>query len=115
MKECFKKIEMILSGLMSQDGKLNNTTILIIEDNRGDQELISKLIIKSGGKAIIANNGETGISIACETKPDLIILDYFMPGENGEEVCRKLKGREETKNIPVLFLTINESSSIYFK
>jgi len=111
MRKCFKKIENILSELIPQAGQLKNRTILIIEDNKGDQELISKLIIKSGGKAIIANDGKTGISIACETKPDLIILDYFIPGENGDKVCRKLKEKEETKNIPVLFLSVNESSS----
>jgi len=111
MKECFKKIEAILSGVTPQAGHLKNMTILIIEDNKCDQELVSRLIAKSGGKAITANNGKTGMSIACETKPDLIILDYFIADERGEEICRKLKDNAETKNIPVLFLTVNESSS----
>jgi two-component system phosphate regulon response regulator PhoB len=111
MRECFNKIEKILSGLNPPADQLKNTIILIIEDNKCDQELISKLIVKSGGKVIIANDGKTGMNIACETKPDLIILDYFIPGENGDKICRKLKGCEETKNIPVLFLTVNESPS----
>ncbi len=109
MKRCFKRIRKILSVFGSEKGHLKNKTILIVEDNKCDQELISKLIIKAGGKTVIANDGETGIKIAYDIMPDLIVLDYFLPGENGPKICQKLKDNTETKEIPILFLTVNQS------
>jgi len=56
----------------------------------------------------LANNGKIGFDIADEIIPDLIILDYFLPYENGDEVCRKLKESKRTRAIPIIFLTVNK-------
>ncbi len=84
---------------------------LIIEDNRTDQEIISKIITKEGGSVLLANNGKMGFNIAYEATPDLIILDYYLPDENGDVVCRKLKKNIKTRMIPIIFLSINKKIS----
>jgi len=88
---------------------LGEFTILIIEDNRVDQEIMARLILREGARAITAHDGETGFNLAYEKIPDLIILDYYLPGENGDKVCEKLKKEERTKRIPILFVTIEKS------
>lgn len=58
-----------------------------------------------GFETLIAGNGEDGIKIAKNEKPNIILLDLAMPGMNGWDVLKKLKKSEQTKEIPVLILT----------
>ncbi len=62
-----------------------------------------------GYKIATAETGEIGLVLAKEKRPDLIILDVLLPGIKGREVCNKLKEDDQTKNIPVVFLTAKAS------
>ena len=108
MRECFKKISEKLSIYKTDKKCLCDIKTLIVEDNRIDQEILSKIITKEGGSVLLANNGKMGFNIAYEATPDLIILDYYLPDENGDEVCRKLKQNKRTRAIPIIFLTVNK-------
>ncbi len=79
--------------------------ILCIEDEIEPVELISKRLTKLGYKFISAKDGEEGLKKAYEEKPDLILLDIFMPGITGLEVCRRLKNDPKMKDIPVIIVT----------
>lgn len=78
--------------------------ILVVDDVPTDIEELSKLL--SGEfKVDGAADGPEALAKAVATTPDLILLDTFMPGMNGFEVCHRLKEDERTQNIPVIFIT----------
>lgn len=79
--------------------------VLIIDDNLNNLKVISDLLSESGYKIYSAKNGESGIQKAERTRPDLILLDLRMPGIDGFETCRRLKSSDQTKDIPIIFLT----------
>ena len=58
-----------------------------------------------GYRVLIAQDGEEGLQRADLTRPDAILLDVMMPGPSGFEVCRRLKSRSSTRDIPVIFMT----------
>jgi putative two-component system response regulator len=80
-------------------------TVLVIDDAPDSLTMLNGLL-KDSYRVKVANNGERGLKIA-ETlpHPDLILLDIMMPGMDGYEVCRRLKAKRETGQIPVIFLT----------
>lgn len=79
--------------------------LLIIEDEEVLLSLLQKKLIAEGYDVSIAENGEKGLEVMRKAMPDLILLDIVMPDMNGYEVCERLKTNEETKNIPILFIT----------
>jgi len=58
-----------------------------------------------GFEVLEASDGEAGLALARERQPDVVLLDVMMPGLDGFEVCRRLKASEETRLLPVVFLT----------
>lgn len=80
--------------------------ILIIEDQDDVRKLIHLSLGDEQYMIYEANNGDTGLTLAEELKPDLILMDIMMPGMmNGYEICDKLKNKEEFKNTKIIFLT----------
>lgn len=79
--------------------------ILIVEDEPAIQELLALNIIQAGHQPIRALTVEQAQLIMQETIPDLILLDWMLPGMSGIEFARKLKTDEVTKNIPIIMLT----------
>jgi len=80
-------------------------TVLVVDDTPDNLSLMSSLL-KDLYRVKVANNGEKALQIAgSETPPDLILLDIMMPGMDGYEVCKRLKGDAGTRDIPVIFLT----------
>ena len=79
--------------------------VLVIDDGAVDQRLVCAAIERGGYTALKANNGKSGLELAQEQKPNLIILDYNLPDIKGPEVRELLKTHGETQQIPVLFLT----------
>jgi len=79
--------------------------VLIVDDEREFLVLLGKMVMNKGYKVLAADNGNDALDIAKREKPDIIILDIMMPKMGGREVGQKLKEREETRNIPVIFLT----------
>lgn len=80
-------------------------TILVIEDEDSIRELIVTLLIAEDYQVLEAENGQIGVGIAIENRPDLIICDIMMPGMDGYGVLEILQADPETETIPFIFLT----------
>lgn len=80
-------------------------TILFIEDESVLQKTFREIIVQEGYQMISALDGETGLRVAKEKKPDLILLDLILPKIHGFDVLKKLKEENETRDIPVIVLT----------
>ena len=76
--------------------------ILLADDSVTAQNMGRKILVDAGYDVLTVNNGSAALKRITETKPDLIILDVYMPGYSGLEVCQRLKDAAETANIPVL-------------
>ncbi len=79
--------------------------ILIVDDDIFIGKMLQITLGFSGHEVIIAPDGQSGLEKASKEKPDIIITDVYHPGPDGYEICRRLKEAEETKDIPVVFLT----------
>lgn len=86
-------------------------TILQIDDNADNMETVGAILQRSfpGVKVLAALNGEKGLELALSGAPDMILLDIVMPGMDGFEVCRRLKADVRTKDIPVVFVTADQT------
>ncbi len=90
-----------------------NPIILIVDDVPRNIQVLGTLLKKTDVELAVATSGQQALNTVTRIKPDLILLDIMMPGMDGFEVCRKLKANEETKNIPVIFLSAkNETEDI---
>jgi CheY-like chemotaxis protein len=81
--------------------------ILLADDSVTAQNMGRKILADAGYDIVTVNNGSAALKRVSETKPDLIVLDVYMPGYSGLEVCQRLKDAEETAHIPVL-LTVGK-------
>ncbi|MCH1429171.1 MAG: response regulator transcription factor [Chlamydiales bacterium] len=79
--------------------------ILLIEDEEDIVGFVKLQADLSGYKLLVENDGLAGLRTVEKEKPDAVILDLMLPGMHGLDVCRKIKGNQETKHIPVLMLT----------
>jgi two-component system alkaline phosphatase synthesis response regulator PhoP len=80
-------------------------TILVIDDEKDLLELVRYNLEKEGFDVICTSDGESGVDIAVKHRPDLIVLDLMMPGLDGLEVCRRLRGDARSSRIPLIMLT----------
>lgn len=80
-------------------------TILIIEDNRDIRENTVEILQLKGYNVFSASNGKTGLDLAKEILPHVILCDIMMPEMNGYEVLQGLKNNNNTQHIPFVFLT----------
>jgi two-component system alkaline phosphatase synthesis response regulator PhoP len=81
------------------------TTILVAEDERDIRELIAFTLRFGGFEVEEAINGIEAVEKARKLRPDLIILDVRMPRKTGYEACQELKEANETRDIPIVFLS----------
>jgi len=79
--------------------------ILIIEDQSENISVLFDFLEQYHYELLVATDGESGLEVAAEKIPDIILLDVMMPGLNGFETCRLLKQRPELKEIPVIFMS----------
>ena len=80
-------------------------TVLLVEDEPAQREMLAYNLEAEGFDVIIADNGEDGLILVDENDPDLIVLDWMMPQLSGIEVCRRLKSNSKTRQIPVIMLS----------
>ena len=80
-------------------------TVLLVEDEPAQRELLAYNLEAEGFDVITADNGEDGLILVDENDPDLIVLDWMMPQLSGIEVCRRLKSNSKTRRIPVIMLS----------
>lgn len=81
---------------------MTHKTILLIDDDKTLIELLSGHLETAGYHSLTANDGPSGLGLASESQPDLVVLDVMMPGMDGWEVCRRLR---EKSNVPIIMLT----------
>lgn len=80
-------------------------TILIIEDNKDNSDLVSFLMEKAGFEVLTAVDGLKGLALAAEHLPDLIVLDLMMPEMDGWTVAEKLRTNPLTAEIPIMVVS----------
>lgn len=85
-----------------------NFTILIVDDNRNNVDIVEQNLIESGFRVIKAYDGKEALERVKESNPDLILLDVMMPKLSGYEVCRYLKGNPQYSMIPIILLTARD-------
>ncbi len=79
--------------------------ILVVEDEAALSELLTYNLTKEGFEVSLSADGEDAVIAVDEQRPDLILLDWMLPTQSGIEVCRQIKARPETRDIPVIMLT----------
>jgi DNA-binding response OmpR family regulator len=86
--------------------------ILIIQDSPSANAML-KFRLESGGFSVeTVETGEEGVEKAKASQYHLILLDYNLPGMNGSQVCKVLKGEPKTKNIPVVFMSAKDEEKL---
>jgi two-component system cell cycle response regulator DivK len=81
------------------------STVLIVEDNDKNMKLARDVLQAKGYQTLEAITGEDGVKLARERKPDLVLMDIQLPGINGIEAFRQIRGDANTSRIPVVALT----------
>jgi two-component system, OmpR family, alkaline phosphatase synthesis response regulator PhoP len=84
---------------------MSKGTVLVIDDEKDVIEFVRYNLDKEGFDVVAASDGSSGLDIATRHKPDLVVLDLMMPGLDGLEVCRRMRGDDRTRRIPVIMLT----------
>ena len=85
--------------------------VLVAEDEMPLMTLLRYNLEKEGSRALDASDGEQALMLAAEETPDLVLLDWMMPKVTGIEVCRRLRSRAETRNVPIIMLTARGEES----
>ena len=80
-------------------------TILVVEDERDIADLVKYHLEKAGLPARVVGDGKQALDLIARDQPDLVVLDLMLPGLDGMEVCRRLRGSGATRNIPIIMLT----------
>jgi two-component system phosphate regulon response regulator PhoB len=80
-------------------------SILVAEDEGALVTLLRYNLEREGYRVLEAGDGEEALLVAAEEKPDLVLLDWMLPQLSGIEVCRRLRSRQETRNVPIIMLT----------
>jgi CheY-like chemotaxis protein len=80
-------------------------TILLVEDNEMNRDMLSRRLERRGYRLLIAVDGQEGLDVATAQKPDLILLDMSLPILDGWEVARRLKADDTMRTVPVIALT----------
>ena len=87
------------------------TTILIVEDNEMNRDMLSRRLVRKGYAVVIAVDGAMSIDVARAESPDLVLMDMSLPVIDGWEATRRMKADASLKHIPVIALTAHAMSS----
>ena len=87
------------------------TTILIVEDNEMNRDMLSRRLARKGYEVLMAVDGATGIAVATAKTPDLILMDMSLPVVDGWEATRRLKTNDVLRKIPIIALTAHAMAS----
>jgi two-component system phosphate regulon response regulator PhoB len=79
--------------------------ILVVEDEDALATLLQYNLEKEGYRVSATGDGEDALMLAREEVPDLVLLDWMLPNVSGIEICRRLRDRQETANVPIIMLT----------
>src|SRR5437764_4429606 len=84
---------------------MSNARLLLVEDDRALADLVTFHFERAGYDVTRTGDGEEALIIVDETRPDIILLDWMIEGISGIEVCRRLRRRATTANVPIMMLT----------
>ena len=84
--------------------------ILLVEDNEMNRDMLARRLQRRGFEVVVAVDGPEGLAMAQAEAPDAILMDMSLPGLDGWEVTRRLKGGLATRSIPVIALTAHAMS-----
>ncbi len=79
--------------------------VLVVDDSPADLKNISNIVSEAGFSVVSATNGKDAVQMAKAEKPNIIFLDIIMPAMDGFATCRALANDDETKQIPIIFVT----------
>jgi two-component system phosphate regulon response regulator PhoB len=85
--------------------------VLVIEDESALATLLRYNLEREGYRVLEARDGEEAMLVTSEEKPDVVLLDWMLPQLSGIEVCRRLRSRQETRNVPIIMLTARGEES----
>lgn len=88
--------------------------ILVVEDEDALATLVQYNLEKEGYEVAVSGDGQDALTMIAERQPDLVVLDWMLPSVSGLEVCRRLRQKTETRNLPIIMLTarVEESDRI---
>lgn len=86
------------------------TTILVVEDNDMNRDMLTRRLERRGYETLVAVDGEDGLRVARSGHPNLILMDMSLPVMDGWEATKRLKSAPETRNIPIVALTAHAMS-----
>ena len=89
-------------------GSFMAKTILVVEDDKDIANIIVFNLERNGFETLEANDGPSGLKLALECAPDLILLDVMLPGIDGFEICRQVRERSQ---VPIIMLTAREEET----
>ena len=90
---------------MSETGSAPGGSVLVVDDDQRNVRLMESILRGGGYQVIKAYNGEEALRLVESDRPDLLVLDVMMPRMSGFELCQRLKGRYETRLLPVIMVT----------
>jgi len=93
---------------------IGDATVLVIDDDNVVHDLMTRILSREGFNVVAAHNGDEGLLLARQIKPNIIILDVMMPTLDGWAVLSKLKADEELNQIPVVMLSMVDNQSLGF-
>lgn len=82
--------------------------ILVVDDEPSNRGMLAE-VLKDDYKVILAKSGEMALSLASRHRPDIVLLDVVMPDMDGYQVLHTLKSQDETRHIPVIFISALDS------
>lgn len=85
-------------------------TILVVEDNEPSRDALARRLERRGFEVVVATDGLEAVSVGRLVKPDLILMDLGLPGIDGWEATRQLKGAASTRDIPIIVLSAHAMS-----
>jgi two-component system alkaline phosphatase synthesis response regulator PhoP len=104
---------MAINRINSEKDETKTPTVLVVDDNQQNLELLQAYLEDMDCQTIPARDGPRALEIVAESAPDLILLDIMMPKMSGFEVCRRIKSNPKTGDIPVIMVTaLNEFGDI---
>jgi twitching motility two-component system response regulator PilH len=87
------------------------TKVLVVEDSRFMRTTMKRILVEAGFGVVDVNDGEEGLQLARQSKPDLVILDMLLPKMGGEHLLRSLKQDPTTASIPVIVVSVLPQSN----
>lgn len=94
---------------------MDKPIILIVDDEEANLQLIGKILQNLDVDITLASSGKEALQLLESLVPDLIILDIIMPSMSGFDVCRKIKSRKPTSEVPIIFLSAKVDSEDIIK